>query len=65
MNAIFDVDPIALANPSTRDQFKTRIGWIEAEGRKSHYDTWDVEIIHSNWTGKFNSKTVFTGESMK
>ncbi|KAJ7718511.1 hypothetical protein B0H14DRAFT_634788 [Mycena olivaceomarginata] len=61
---IFDCTAADLATPeSRRDKFRTSIGYVEdADG--SHYEVFNVEILHKNYNGSLDVDTVFRGPKL-
>jgi hypothetical protein len=59
--AIFSCDVLALHSAASRVQFRERIGWISGgEGSpQGHYDTWNVQILHTNYNGRFDKDGIF------
>jgi hypothetical protein len=58
---IFELKNAELLTTASRSQFRQRIGWIPPKGssQPGHYDPWNVEVLHSNYLGRFNKDTVF------
>ncbi|KAJ7711786.1 hypothetical protein B0H14DRAFT_3524321 [Mycena olivaceomarginata] len=61
---IFDCTAADLATlESRRDKFRTSIGYVEdADG--SHYEVFNVEILHKNYNGSLDVDTVFRGPKL-
>lgn len=58
---ILGCDQVDLVSSSRRStKFYQRIGGVENEGKVT-YDSWNVELLHDRYDGKFDTKKVFLG----
>ena len=42
-----------------KEKFRTRIGWIDNGPGHGSYSSIDVEILHKNFSGSYDIKTIF------
>ena len=42
-----------------KEKFRTRIGWIDSGPGRGSYSSIDVEILHKDFSGSYDIKTIF------
>ena len=59
-HSIFNCLASDLHSSETRyNKFRQKIGWVENNVGKNHYETWKVEILHKDYGGAFDINGVF------
>ncbi|KAJ7892471.1 hypothetical protein B0H14DRAFT_3126061 [Mycena olivaceomarginata] len=62
---IFDCTTADLStSESRRDKFRKQIGYVEDAEGKSHYEAFNVDLLHKDYNGSFDIKTVFRGAAL-